>query len=259
MSRALVPPSDAAPAHPAVRFYTMYTSAALFAVVVCLADNVKDWWCLLPALLGGMALIGRWSLGPPMVLLATMVLLLCYHPHRWFYALRTRSYEPEMLDLILCAALLGYIQGHYRLLSLVSQVFPSERRRGSGGSTTDDLSRRDADGVSAGELFVALLALPLWTGAAALIVRNWLLDPDKRHRGFAQTDWSALLTAWALGAVLLAVGSVASYVRQLLATPAEALLYLQDQLWKATRREQSNLHRWLMWARLRAERRRRKP
>jgi hypothetical protein len=35
--------------------------------------------------------------------------------------------------------------------------------------------------------------------------------------------------------------------------PAIAALYLQDVLWKETRREQRRLHRWLAWARLERE------
>jgi hypothetical protein len=35
----------------------------------------------------------------------------------------------------------------------------------------------------------------------------------------------------------------------------ENLLYLQDQLWQQTRHEQATLNRWLVWARLRWQRR----
>jgi len=56
--------------------------------------------------------------------------------------------------------------------------------------------------------------------------------------------------------VALAAGSaVLAYARQASATPEEALLYLQDQVWRDTRCEQSRINRWLVWARLRWQRR----
>jgi hypothetical protein len=44
-------------------------------------------------------------------------------------------------------------------------------------------------------------------------------------------------------------------------SPEEAALYLQDELWRQTRREQARLNRWLAWAEKREARRRarRKP
>jgi len=53
---------------------------------------------------------------------------------------------------------------------------------------------------------------------------------------------------------LAVAGITASYVRLASATPEESLLYLQDQSWRHTRREQGNLNRWLTWARLRVQR-----
>jgi hypothetical protein len=59
---------------------------------------------------------------------------------------------------------------------------------------------------------------------------------------------------WVVLAVVGATVVVAGYLRQAAATPEEALVYMQDVVWRATRREQSHLNRWLAWARLRAQR-----
>ena len=68
------PPSK----HPAVRHYTLFCLAALFLQVVCLADRGLDWWCLLPALIGGVALLAHWSMGPPLLLLSLTGLMHSY-------------------------------------------------------------------------------------------------------------------------------------------------------------------------------------
>ena len=75
------PPSK----HPAVRHYTLFCLAALFLQVVCLADRGLDWWCLLPALIGGVALLAHWSMGPPLLLLSLTGLMLTQTRYRWSY------------------------------------------------------------------------------------------------------------------------------------------------------------------------------
>jgi len=53
------------------------------------------------------------------------------------------------------------------------------------------------------------------------------------------------------------VGAAAAlaYTKRALASSPENLLFLLEQLWRETRREQSRANRWLTWARLRAQRR----
>lgn len=258
MSRATLSPSEGtAPVHPAVRYYQLYTLAGLFALAVCLMDGGGSWWCLLPAGLGVAALVGRWSIGPPLVLLSTMVMLLTFHRSRWISVARMRRYSPEPMDLLLCVAVMAYVIGHYRLLALVRPLFPTRVRSQRGGSTLTVERCRDADSVSSVEKGLAILTLPLWTGLATLILVKGLLRVP-RSLAVSRVDWMALLAAWAIGAVLIVVGAAAKYIRLRLMTREEALLFLQDQLWRSTRREQSQLQRWRMWARLRAERRRKR-
>ena len=46
-----------------------------------------------------------------------------------------------------------------------------------------------------------------------------------------------------------------AYLGQYRLTADEAALYLQDELWRQTRREQSRINRWLAWAVQRHKRR----
>lgn len=244
--------------HPAVRNYTLFCLVALFVLVVCLANRGLDWWCLVPALIGCLTLMIHWSHGPPIVLLSLVGLLGVYKP-RWSYAGWPRFQRPTFMDLVLCLAVLGYVLGHYRLLSLTRNIFPVDPRR----RHLDPSQRRSVDFVKGWEMALLGISLPLWTGLA-LMVWAWMNESDLPSvldlPGSPLLDmprelWHLLWLTWLGLALTAATGIVVSYLRWATATPQEQLVYLQDQCWRLTRREQSLLNRWLMWARLRAPRR----
>jgi hypothetical protein len=252
------PPPPPTPAelrsHPAVRNYMLLSLAALFVLVVCLVDRGLRWWSLLPALIGCMSLLAPWSAGPPLVLVSLTGLILSGTRYRWGYLYGVGMVVPTVMDLVLCAAVLAYVIGQYRLISLLRDVFPTDPRRSRGGASPETASRRPADLVTPKELALVVLALPLWTGLSVAAWR-WLID-ETPSLDIERDAWRGLLTAWAVIVVVGVVAAVAGYARQNTATPEEGLLYLQDQLWRDTRREQSGLNRWLVWARLRVQQRR---
>ena len=243
-------------AHPAVRNYTLLCLASVFVLVVCLVDHGLGWWSLLPALIGSLGLVARWSMAPPLLLLSLTGLILSSPRYRSFYSAWERRAVPALMDLILCMAVLAFIIGHYRLLSLLRNVFPTDPRGKRGGTLAEAAPRRAADLVTPWELVRVMLTLPLWT--ALSVVASRLLSGNSPGLGIDPEVWSALLIVWVVLAVLGVVGIAGGYARQNAATPEESLLYLQDQLWRGTRREQGSLNRWLTWARLRAQRRREK-
>jgi hypothetical protein len=250
--------------------YTLFCLAALFLMVVCLAERGLDWWCLVPSLIGGLTLLTNWNHGPPMVLLSLAGLLGMTSP-------RTRGNNwpgwshrqtPTLMDVLLCFAVLAYVLGHYRLLSLMRHIFPPDPRRpkperdeGTLRSKEkdrmlDSSSKRSPDLVDGWEMALLGCALPVWVGLAVSVWARVLGSAiwGETPLGVPLAMWRALQIVWASLAVLAAAGTVAGYVRWRSATPDESLLYLQDQLWRQTRREQSSLNRWLTWARLRAQR-----
>jgi hypothetical protein len=243
-------------AHPAVRNYSLLCLAAVFVLVVCLVDRGLGWWSLLPALIGCIAVLVQWSMGPPLMLLSLTGLILSSTRYRWVYSSRERGSIPTLMDLILCAAVLAYVIGQYRLVSLLRYVFPVDPRGRRTRTSREAASRRSADLVSPWELGRVVLMLPLWTGLTVIALH--LLSDDAPSLGIAPEVWRGLLIAWLVLAVLGVVGIVGGYARQNTATPEESLLYLQDQLWRSTRREQGCLNRWLAWARLRWQRRKEK-
>lgn len=234
-------------AHPAVRHYLLFGMASLFVVVVCLADRGLGWWCLLPALIGAIALLAEWGFGPPLVLISLTGLLLSVPRPRYGYIYWSREQVPTLLDVVLGAAVLGHAMAHYRYLALVRHVFPPDPRQSHGGRA-DAGRRRSADLVGPREMALVALALPVWT-ALAVMVWGWAVEnlpPLDMSRELFRT----LRIIWAGLAIVGATAVVAGYLRQAAATPEESLLYLQDVAWRGTRREQSQLNRWLAWARL---------
>lgn len=242
--------------HPAIRNYTLFCLAALFLLVVCLANRGLDWWCLLPALIGCLTLLTHWSYGPPLVLLSLVGLLGVYWS-RWNYGgWSPRFQSPGFMDLVLCVAVLGYVVGHYRLLSLMRNIFPADPRR----RCIDPTQRRSLDLVKRREMVLVGLSLPVWTGLAWAIWALKMTDLESIQVWQLEIvpPWydlpSELGFVWAGLALLAAAGVAVSYMRWTTATPEESLIYLQDQCWRMTRREQGLLNRWLMWTRLRAQR-----
>ncbi len=59
-----------------MRNYTLFCLTALFLLVICLVDRGLGWWCLMPALIGGVALLAHWNIGPPLVVVSLTGLLL---------------------------------------------------------------------------------------------------------------------------------------------------------------------------------------
>ncbi len=240
-------------AHPAVRNYLFFCLTALFLVVACLVDRNLGWWCLVPAVVGVLTLLLHWSLGPPLVL-AVLAGILGFSRLR--FPSQIREPTPSLLDVLLCVAVMAYILGHYRLLSLVQNVFPTDPRQP--GDSSDAAQRRLADVVNAAEMTLLGLAAPLWTGLA-LLVWAWMRRGGIPPWNMLPEAWRILRFVW-MYLIVLAVATVVLALQRLSrAGPAASLLYLQDQVWRHTRREQGNLNRWVMWARLRARRKKEKP
>jgi hypothetical protein len=245
-------------AHPAVRHYLLFCLTALFLMVVCLADRGLEWWCAAPALIGCLTLLAHWSQGPPLVILSLVGLLGLPRPRSpWSNAGWLRYQTPTLMDLLLCISVLAYVIGHYRLLAMTRSVFPPDSRRPREGTDADPTQRRSADLVTGWELALLGLALPVWT-TLSVMLWAWMTE-DAPPLGMAREGWRILRLVWLVLGVLAAAGIVSTYRRWATATPRESLLYLQDEVWRQTRREQTIINRWLTWARLRAQRKKEKP
>jgi hypothetical protein len=247
-----------APSHPAVRNYLLICLGALFALVVCLADRGMEWWSLAPSFVGCLTLLARWSNGPTLVLLSLTGLLGLSGPNLFRgYRYGGYSQSPSAMDFVLCVVMLAYVAGHYRLLSLTRRLFPNEPRRQGSEKDEGTVARRSVDLVTSWEMILfgaSLLIFP----SLALMLWSWLREGSPPS-DMPAPIWRLLQIVWIVFGGLAAAALVANYLRMTSATPGESLLYLQDEVWRPTRREQGVLNRWLTWARLRSRRRRETP
>jgi hypothetical protein len=267
--------SDAGEQH----YFFVCLAALLVVQMLVLTRPRPEWWLtslpgfdLWPVLLGAAGLLLRWRLTPVAFLVLLSVLL---------FPVPRRGPDP-MQDLILCGGVLAFVIGHYRLQALQHFVFPRDPRiRGRGRIANLSCSRRRPGRlVSLEELSFLLLTVLLWVGLAPFGTellrptgflrgynRNWwqeISDDTGRSLAsglelFVEFIWQISASFWLLGGGVLLVSLLLAHLAFRRQRPEEAALFLQDLVWKETRREQARLNRWLAWARLRQERRKERP
>jgi hypothetical protein len=156
-------------------------------------------------------------------------------------------------DLALAVGLLAYQIGSFRLLSVSRGIFPADARGSSklkGGEAAQPAVRAEAL-IGPAEVRAASLGLPLYTLLAFALWR-WIESRPTAMDLASNRLWHAVLTAWLLGVGMMLVAAAIGHVARLRQSPEEALLVLQDALWRETRREQNQINRVL--ARLRGRR-----
>jgi hypothetical protein len=84
---------------------------------------------------------------------------------------------------------------------------------------------------------------------------TFVLSPSIRLHLY-DSIWQLMVLLWLVSIVLIVAAGVLAYLGTRRLSPEEAALYLQDQVWRQTRREQARLNRWLTWAEKRQARRR---
>jgi hypothetical protein len=172
--------------------------------------------------------------------------------------------ESLVIDFVLALAVLAYTVAHYRALSLVNHVFPPDPRQREQPPTPPGSRRRPASRVveqkrspatvDPRELLTLLAGLPLWAVLACFLWDRLTAEEGTLAR--RESDLGlAIVVVWAVGLAVAGATVVLRYLGQSRTTVEENLLFLQDQVWLQTRREQSRLNRWLVWARRRGQRR----
>jgi hypothetical protein len=183
-----------------------------------------------------------------------------------------------MLDILFCMALLVWIASYFRLLGVTHSIFPLDRRRRelarqrnrTDGSSQESrvVPRRSPELVSWSEpawvisisLGCAVLSEAIWAWLRRQTSQADLafVVPTGIRVQFYDRIWQLIVLLWLFSILLIVAVGVLAYLGTLRLTPAEAALYLQDQVWRQTRREQARLNRWLTWAEKRQARRRAK-
>lgn len=246
---------------PAVRDYTLLSAFALLVLTVVLQQQELGLLSLLPLVIGALGLVISSSFTPPLVLLLVTVGLTLrsrIFGTPWFY----RPPPSLLSELGMALSLLLYFAASFRLRTLTRHaVPPRQRRRQAASRAAGRWALRGTPAErSAREAGPEVLRLALTAAVAAVLgYIAWgvvALEERPYWVPFARPVWRAMLLMWAAAVALVVAGGLLGYLRALFAGRDASLLYLQDQLWTATRGEQRRVWRWMAWARLRRERKR---
>jgi hypothetical protein len=189
------------------------------------------------------------SIGPSLVLLLVASLYVFWSRPLYSSLFYVPVLQPT--DLGVAGALLAYVAGHYRALSLRKKRGPEDgprwRRQGP--------PRRSPALVTGAEVLFLLLTV---SGCVVVAFAFLAEGADKVvPTAFRSEPRLGLVIglAWLVGVFVAVAAAGLGYWRWSQASPPEELLYLQDQAWSATRSEQRQLNRWLAWARQQFQRR----
>jgi hypothetical protein len=243
---------------PGVRAYMLLCLVSLLVITVILVQYDIGYLALVPLLAGSVSSMAGWVIGPPVVIGTVVWLLVMTN-----ITLRGLLVENFVVDWLLSIAVVAYTAGHFRLMSLKRHIFPPDpRRRLPRGRTLPGVplppveQPRPPELPEVSEAGRLAAAVFLAAGLATLLfesVRN-----EEPALGFTRPEWTALVLVWVSSVVIISVALALAVARIYRQGPEEAMMYLQDQVWRQTRREQSRINRWLVWARLLWERRERR-
>jgi len=225
---------------------------------------------LLLLAVGTLGLVARLRVAPILLLLflAGPTLIAQVTRHRLVLVERRGRGELDIADIVLCAAVLGYVAGHYRLQALWYNVLPVDPRQRPAQPVTPAgvpwfrrrrpfLQSRAPGQITPQEIVWLVLALPLWAVLAQIV---WALLPRRwEAAGLSPRLAPLVVLAWLLGTGFFLVRSGLHVWKHRQRDAQQARLFLQDALWKETRGEQRTINRWLVWRTLRREHRSHEP
>ncbi|MBV9124781.1 MAG: hypothetical protein JO112_15605 [Planctomycetes bacterium] len=233
----------------AVQIYRVLCLAALGVILLVLYTNDFGYWSLIPVIVGLVGLLIQWTTAPLLVILAVAASLLLQNRLGVGFPWHENA---RVSDVILSAAVLGYVAAHFRVRSLSVHVFPVDPRRRERTPRGRKVVQqpRSPHLVTRREIGLLIVSLPVWALAGQIV---WRVVPSEYGRPGGP---SPLWLAWLVVILPVVIASLVGYWRRREMTPQEAALTLQDVVWQETRREQRSLNRWLAWARLRYARNR---
>jgi hypothetical protein len=223
-------------------YYIALCLLALAAILLLLMQRGFGLWALLPVLVGIAG--GGTRFGPMLFALACAMTVNAPPPESADFARRAIIDVP---DIILCAAVVGYAAGHYRLQAMLVGIFPRELRASSRKKRASWY--RTPALVSRDEIAMLLVALPVFAVVGQVLWRR--LAAGWGNPGLPPDTWTLVLAAWLVAVVAVTGSAFIGYWSWRQMTADEAALLLQDVLWNETRREQRRLNRWLTWAKTR--------
>lgn len=247
------------PPRPAVQVgaihYQILCGAGLLLIVLAQFDR-GIFGNLLIGCIGLLGILSKTRVAALLVLFGFAAVEIAFHRLR-FGTFQHEDSRPllDVRDLLLAVGLLTYVAANYRLQSLWLQILPADARRRQMERT--DLGRshfvhvqqkRATRLLTPQEIARFVLAVP----AAALMGQAlWLVIAQPWTPAvFPQRFLRLVNLAWLFVVGLLFVGMLLAHWRRRQMDRDAAQGYLQDTLWRETRREQRRIFRWLAWRRL---------
>jgi hypothetical protein len=256
---------------PAERTYALCCLGGVLVILLALSQRGLHTGSMIPVLIGVAGVAFRWRTAPVLLIVALVFEYLGLWRVMMFLALRYwglagtfwrtgASYPSDgLVNCLLGIGVLIYVSAQYRLQGLTIHIVPPDPRRARRPnrrllpSTATAPIRRSSASVSVVEIALLLATAPIWAVLASLV---WELLPQHWYElGLPPALWRTLILAWSIGVGLLVTGSLLAQLGRQRMSRAEAVLLLQDVLWRETRREQRRINRWLAWIRIRRQRR----
>jgi hypothetical protein len=249
---------------PAALNYLVMTGAGLLVYGMIMMGRGNDAGALLAVLLAIPGILARWTASPILILLLTTYLLIdpgflnligMVSGSRWFTPRVGSGFNLE--DVILAAALLAYVIGHFRLTAILHQGMPDEP---TARRERDPLNppKRPAGLVGADELpWTLAIAGGCVVAAQAVWLVLVLVERAGRPAIFTPGTARFLIVAWVTGLVLMVASAALVYLRSARMSRQEAALVLRDEFFQENRRETDRLQRWRKWYKERVALRRR--
>jgi hypothetical protein len=219
---------------PGTFHYVLFCAGGMVAVFLAMLPYHFRVWALLPIAVG---LLGAFTRLGAILFAVAVALALSFSQHLPF-GQRALLRIPE---LIAAGGVLAYAIGHYRLQVIQLHAFAEGKKE----PASDQPRRRHPRWVTSTELGQALLALPTAAIVAQIV---WFLLMRMPARLRWREVWPFIVAVWILAIVFAVVGGAFAWWRRQQMTVEEATLFLQDQLWQDTRRDQRRVARWLAWA-----------
>lgn len=210
---------------------------------------------ILVLLVGILGLMSRIRIGPVLLLLFFAGAQMNHKAAvtRGLASRQTEDFQLQIHELALCAAVFGFVVGHYRLQSIWHSLWPVDPRFPDAPRTRVDPRQRQtplkeprpSQQITPLELARFVVSLPVWVLLGVLV---WgVLNQRRELFGLPQALVRIVVLVICLGVLSFVIRMGLGYWRHRRRDHAAARLYLQDVLWNETRGEQRRLNRWLAW------------
>lgn len=250
---------DTSPA--GVTHYQALCGACLGAVFLAQLQQGLFLTNLLSITIGVWGLVSRMRAAPTLFLIFLAGSQLAHQISQMRVGLGQQSGAVEIADVVLCAGVLGFIVSQYRLQAIWGNILPLDPRQRAGEPRLHfpwlwrirpiRPDKRTAHVISPSETAWLVISLPIWALVAQIV---WALLPDRPDVvGLPPRLSQMILIAWILALGAFAVATLLRLTRHRRRSREQALLYLQDTVWRETRGEQRRLGRWLAWGRRRRQ------